>query len=74
MCLTRDYQSLSLFLCVVCVLFRLSFTIVLVYCSLTGNHTIELLLEEFRTWDGELMVVFGFLFVVEDFILAKVLG
>lgn len=59
---------------VVWLLLEFSFTMVFVYCSLTGNHTTELLHEEFRTWDGELMVVFGFLFVVEDFILAKALG
>lgn len=42
--------------------------------SLTGSLTIEQLPEESRTWDGELMVVFGYLFVEEDSILAKALG
>ena len=40
--------------------------IVLIQCNLTGNQVIELLLEEYRTWDGELMDFFGFLFEVEN--------
>ena len=78
--LTSDVQFLFFFFLCVCVWYGWSYhlcpslTIILEHCSLTGNHTIEQLQEEFRTWDGELMVVFGFLFEVEDFILAKALG
>lgn len=43
-------------------------------CSHTGSHITGQLQEEFKTWDGELMVAFGSLFVVGDFILAKAQG
>lgn len=42
--------------------------------SHTGCHITEQLQEEFKTWVGELMVVFGFLFVEEDYFSAKVQG
>lgn len=48
------------------------------YCfiiySHSGNHITEQLQEEYRTWDGGLMVVFGFLSVEGDFFLAKAQG
>ncbi|KAG5554093.1 hypothetical protein RHGRI_011834 [Rhododendron griersonianum] len=40
----------------------------------TGSHITGQLQEEFKTWDGELMVAFGSLFVVGDFISAKAQG
>lgn len=42
--------------------------------SHSGNHIIEQSLEEFKTWVGELMAVFGFLFVEGDSFSAKVQG
>lgn len=39
-----------------------------VICSHTGSHIIGLLQEEYKTWDGELMVDFGFLYVAGGFI------
>jgi hypothetical protein len=42
--------------------------------SHSGSRITEQLQEESKTWDGELMVVFGFLFVEGDFILAKAQG
>ena len=42
--------------------------------SHSGNHITEQLREEYRIWDGGLMVAFGFLSVEEDFFLAKAQG
>lgn len=43
-------------------------------CSHTGSHIIGQLQEEFKIWDGELMVAFGSLYVVGDSISAKAQG
>jgi len=39
-----------------------------------GSHITGQLQEEFKTWDGGLMVVFGFLYEVGDFISAMAQG
>lgn len=56
------------------VLINVAFLLFSVNFSHSGNRITEQLQEESKTWVGELMVVFGFLFVAGDFISAKAQG
>lgn len=70
-------MALSILFCLHGVIgFKLSkiYLLRIIICSRTGNHIIDQLHGEFKIWDGELMVVCGFLWGVEDYSLAKALG